>query len=400
MPQPPLPAGTPVAAPTVTDAVTTALALGWQMARLYDGSVSSNTEPKVEHDLPGLSDLPANLLVDLGLAQADVALKELGAFLGARVTLPTTGKVRKQRTEAPTEKTKIQGSILALHIELLVALTAADFRLGKAYGLGRALADTCSLTPGDEAERTRWLNHHLERHRALVLVGWLDDLKTVLEPHAGQAVADSFQRWIEWAQTVDLDKLDAEEVSHTTRVLHRSGQRWRAVLTGEKNAKDILKMDDYLTAARGLLQRAGAISASFAWQLRVPLSLAAFLIGVGVVLMFVNNSTGQVIAGLGSVAGGLGITWRSATTALGNMSVKLGESLWGAEIDVAVANSLTPMPQREYLPEVTCPRGRLRRAVRELKTGEDDAPRGASSPPLATKAQPGRAQEADAPGEE
>ena len=41
-------------------------------------------------------------------------------------------------------------TVLNLHRELLSTLTAADYRLGTAYGLGRALADTCR-SPTDQA---------------------------------------------------------------------------------------------------------------------------------------------------------------------------------------------------------------------------------------------------------
>jgi hypothetical protein len=175
-------------------AVTTAFSLGWQMARLYDGPTSSNTAPKPVDDLPGLSALPAASLVTLGLAQCDAALKRLAAFLGNGTGLPTTAPVREQVSKTPKDGDQIRTAILALHIDLLVALAAADFRLGKAYGLGRALADTCASAGDDQAARKAALQHHLEPHRALVLVGWLDDLKTVLPAHAAAAVTDSFQR--------------------------------------------------------------------------------------------------------------------------------------------------------------------------------------------------------------
>jgi hypothetical protein len=40
-------------------------------------------------------------------------------------------------------------------------------------------------------------------------------------------------------------------VTGTTQVLHRCGQRWRAILSGEKGATDLLQIGDYVTAARG-----------------------------------------------------------------------------------------------------------------------------------------------------
>jgi hypothetical protein len=354
-------------APTVFDAVTTSLALGWQMARLYTGSLSSAAEPALDEDLPGLSALPPTSLVELGLLQADNALARLLTFLPDGASLPDTAAVRAAGAENDGADDALRASILDLHVALLVDLTAADYRLGKAYGLGRALADTCSSVPGDHSEHRGALEHHLEPHRALVLVGWLDDLKTVLPGHSGQAVADSLQRWIRWAEASDLGTFDSHSITQAMRGLHRAGQRWRAVLSGEKQAQDVLATADYVVAARGAIARAGAITRSFVWQLKWPLAAATALILVGITLMFINNSTAQVVAGLGTVAGGLGITWRSAAGSLGRVSLNLGRPLWAAQIDVVVGDALTQAPQREYVAQRQSQR-RLLRAWRELRS--------------------------------
>jgi hypothetical protein len=348
------------------------------MARLYTGPLSSAAEPRLEEDLPGLSGLPAAQLVKLGLGQADVALSRLKAFLGD-AQLPTPDAVRAATEKDPPDRDAIRKAILDLHVALLIQLTAADYRLGKAYGLGRALADTCASAHGDETERRRVLEHHLEPHRALVMVAWLDDLKTVLPAHASQGVADSLQRWTLWAETVGLTTLDPKAVNDTTRVLHRCGQRWRAILSGEKDAKDLLTTSDYVSAARGTLARVGAIARSLARQLWGPLAVAAVLIGVGIWLIIANNSTAQVLAGLGTIAGGLGITWRSAAGAVGHLSLDLVRPLWEAQIDLAVATRLTPLPQRDYAPQLERPRSRVGRAWRELRTADPEAPRGVSA---------------------
>jgi hypothetical protein len=380
----PQPAGV-VSDPAVTEAVTTSLGLGWQMARLYAGQLSSNAGSELDEDLPGLSKLPAASLVELGLAQADAALGRLGAFLGGGASLPTTENVRAEVDKDRPHPGAIRKAILELHIALLVDLTAADYRLGKAYGLGRSLADTGASTRGADAVRKQALEHRLEPHRALVLVGWLDDLKSVLPAHSGQAVADSLERWVRWGEAVDLSKLDPNGVNQTARVLHRCSQRWRAILSGEKAAKDVLETGDYLTAAQRALARAGAIARSMAWRLKVPLTGALALIGVGIWLMLANHGTAQVLAGLGTVAGGLGITWHSAATSLGHVSLDLGKPLWGAEIDAVVGNRLTPEPQRDYVPDIVRPQDRWRRAWRELSTPDPKTPLG---PPTSTSTDP------------
>ncbi|MFZ1993634.1 MAG: hypothetical protein WAU75_05955 [Solirubrobacteraceae bacterium] len=378
-------------APTVTEAVTTALGLGWQMARLFAGQLSSNGKPKLDDDLPGLSKLPAASLVELGLVQADTALIELEAFLGPNTSLPGTQAVHGEVSKEPPDRNSIRQAILDLHVALLVNLTAADYRLGKAYGLGRALADTAASLQGEPAARQRALAHALEPHRALVLVGWLDDLKTVLPAHSGQAVADSLQRWVNWGQAAKLGTLDAEAVNLNARILHRCSQRWRALLSGEKQAKDVLEIGDYVTAAQGMLRRGGAIARAIAWRLKVPLTLADALIVIGIWLMFKNHSSAQVLAGLGTVAGGLGITWRSAAASVGHLSLNVGSPLWAAEIDLVVGSRLTPPPQRDYLPGLKRPASRWRRAWRELSTRDPEAPRGSPDDQNADPVQHGSA---------
>lgn len=361
----------------VTSAVTTSFAFGWQMARLYTGPLSSAAEPRLQEDLPGLSDLPAAQLVKLGLAQTDVALSRLKAFLN-NAPLPATDALRSETERSPADRDAIRKAILDLHIGVLVQLTAADYRLGKAYGLGRALADTCAPARGDEAERRRALTHHLEPHRALVIVAWLEDLKTVLPAHAGQGVADSLQCWERWAEAAGLATADPAAVSKFTNVLHRCGQRWRAILSGEKVATDLLEIGDYVSAARGTLARAAAVAGELAMRLWAALAVAAVLMAIGIWLIIANHSTAQVLAGLGTVAGGLGLTWRSAAGLIKQLSFDLVRPLWEAQIDAAVATRLTPAPQRDYLPEPQRPHGRWRRAWRELRTA--DPPSGSGTP--------------------
>ncbi len=83
-----------------------------------------------------------------------------------------------------------------------------------------------------------------------------------------------------------------------------------------------------------------------------------------------------MLAGLGTIAGGLGITWRSAAGTLGHLSLDLVRPLWDAQIDLAVATRLTPLPQRDYVPQLERPQSRLGRAWRELRTADPEAPRG------------------------
>jgi hypothetical protein len=339
------------------------------MARLYNRPLSAIAKPGLDDDLPGLSELPAAQLVKLGLEQADKALSRLNAFLGDG-RLPTTAAVRAETEKPYPDANAIRLAIFNLHVAVLVQLTAADYRLGKAYGLGRVLADTCAPVHGFETERRQALVRHLQPYRAQVIVGWLDDLKTVLPAHASEAVADSLQLWERWAGAADLASASPAVVNSTTRALHRCGQRWRAVLSGEKAATDVLEISDYVNAARGTVAQAGAIAWSLASRLWAPLAVAAALIGVGIWLIIANHSNAQVLAGLGTIAGGLGITWRSASGSLKHLSLDsldLFKPLWEAQIDQVVAARLTPAQQLDYRPQSQQPDDRWRKAWPSLE---------------------------------
>ncbi len=135
----------------------------------------------------------------------------------------------------------------AFHIELLATLTGADFRLGKAYGLGRALADVTRNPPDGASE--------LARGRVAPLAAWLRDLSTVLPPHAGHVVASSLEEWGGWAvrppgdaaqEAVDVEQLQAQ------------GRLWRSLISGEKRATQMLEISDYVAAGEKSPEEHGA----------------------------------------------------------------------------------------------------------------------------------------------
>jgi len=86
---------------------------------------------------------------------------------------------------------------------------------------------------------------------------------------------------------------------------------------------------------------------------------------VGIWLIIANHSNAQVLAGLGTIAGGLGITWRSASGSLKHLSLDsldLFKPLWEAQIDLVVAARLTPAQQRDYRPPSQHPHDPWRKA--------------------------------------
>ena len=70
------------------------------------------------------------------------ALVRLADSRGVDVPATRTAYAILKLRERVRQRDGAKFSLKAFHVDLLSTLTAADFRLGKAYGLGRALADT------------------------------------------------------------------------------------------------------------------------------------------------------------------------------------------------------------------------------------------------------------------
>ncbi len=226
----------------------------------------------------------------------------------------------------------------SLHIELLKALTVADFRLGKAYNLGRALFEvTRELQRDDVGACQELLERHLSDESLTKLIVWCVDLKSVLPEHAGQAVADSLERWRSWARQKPWEDM---EFADFTRRLRRQGERWRAILTGEKEARDLLTIATYIEAGEQLVSDAAKVAFGFAkrfWALTV---LTAVLLVGGLAVVFFGSGS-AVIGGLASIATALGISWKTTSSTLSKLSEKLSPPLWGAELDTAIAIAVT-----------------------------------------------------------
>jgi len=176
------------------------------------------------------------------------------------------------------------GAIFALHCQLLEAASTADVRLGKAYGPGRALAET-ALIPADtreEEDRVGQFRELLAAGRLVTIKDWLFDLKTVLPDHAAYAVIRSLDVWRAWAER-SLLEAGSEPARAQIRV---QGRVWRELLTGEKAGKDLLNLTHYLVAARTIARR---VVVSL-WQFKRLLELAVLAtVGVIALVLAIRN---------------------------------------------------------------------------------------------------------------
>ena len=309
--------------------VSVAFALGWQMSEVYRPDRRAIPTPPVsELDLPGISRLTEVELQRMGLDQVQAGITKLARRIThAGLELPNAERFGNS-LDADSDPATRQQTIRAFHVRLLSTLTAADFRLGKAYGLGRALADTTRDPPDYVTE--------LGRARMATLTGWVRALSSALPDHAAHPVADSMDAWSRYVSSTGRYDQD------TQAKLQPQGELWRSLLSGEKEPAAMLETDDYLHAGEGLLQRSAALAGAFLRHYWWLVALVVILFVGGIVVIAVSGSTTAVVAGAGGILASLGISWKGIGGSLGSAGAKLEEPLWEAQIDRAVYERITP----------------------------------------------------------
>jgi hypothetical protein len=327
--------------------VQTALSLGWTMADLYAQGLPGPARPlPAREHLQGVGALSGAQRALLRLDQIDAALSSLSPAIQAHgLPVPGCADLRAVQANAEVDTREREAEIRALHVVLLRRLTAVDYRLGKAYGLGRALADTCRA-PHEEAKLAR----RLGRYRLDNLRGWLNDLASALPAHSARGVLSGLTRWEAWvANLCAMPPAEgawerAEESVEAT--LRRQGELWRAVLTGEKDARDMLSVDSYLKGADTAVQRAFALMWRFLKRpaLAVPFVLLSAIAAGLLVWGVIGDGAAQLTAGIATAAATLGITWKTVEATAQKLGAALEKPLWGAELDVTVGEALTYLP--------------------------------------------------------
>jgi hypothetical protein len=378
--------------------VVSAFVLGWHMAELFHSKVPGSVRRRQASldKLAGIGELDPLSQARLLLAQVQADLEHVWRSVDGDRPQPDPGPVRSLLEADARAPGQFQAAVAALHGELLVALTAADFRLGKAYGLGRALAET-ALVP--DARNPQTFQRQFARYRLANLLEWLADLKSVFPPHAAEAVRGSLPLWAAWSQDPVLrppldqrqpwdwegedpapatvpappagralarwlrarrrqlpqgrpvDWSSAVDRESVTRALHRQGQLWCAVLSGEKDGVDLLSGDDYVRAADRLLGRLRRLLLEFLRRFWITTSLLAVLVAViAATLVFVHTAS-RVAAVVLTAAGAIGLTWKSAASGLGRVLGHVQRPLWEGELDTAVANAITRLPRERRAPD-------------------------------------------------
>ena len=134
--------------------VCAAVSLGWQMAKLYHSPVREGAaaDPRRGARLPGISGFPDATQAKWLAEQVDATVTVLLPMPPSPV-MDALGRVIGLLGDDQRNRDATLDAVFTLHCRLLESLTVADFRLGKAYGLGRSLAET-TLVPAAAAAAT------------------------------------------------------------------------------------------------------------------------------------------------------------------------------------------------------------------------------------------------------
>jgi hypothetical protein len=263
------------------------------------------------------------------------------------VTLPGTKAVLDQ-LKAPDHETKdVKLAILSLHQKLLRDLSATDFRFGKAYGLGRALAETALLPSHDNLPA---FNDQFEAYRVRTISDWLDDLKSAFPPQAAPAVRRGLAAWEEWLRPQAPEQLG--NIDGLTRLLRDQTRLWRSLLSGEKRPEDLLGPSDYVRAAQNLIRRTSGLAWNFVqgWWALLLASLLVIWITATIIVSFLHGGSQTAVA-IVAILGGLGISWKAIGATLGKMITRVEQPLWRVELAESIAVAATWVPEPPPLDE-------------------------------------------------
>ena len=229
-------------------------------------------------------------------------------------------------------------AIFTLHCRLLEALTVADFLLGKAYGLGRAIAEM-TLLPASaitDEQRQQQFRCMFEAGRLITIKDWLADLKTLLPDHTAYAVSRGLHDWQQWV----AGNGPAGDWGAARSAIRVQGRIWRELLTGEKAARDVLSLSDYLAEAR---RGTGQVIRRFWWVIAATAILAAGIICAGSYLHTIPDLV-RVVGSIAWLAGAAGLFSKAASVVLGQGVLRSEGWLWQIELDCSVAGAATCLP--------------------------------------------------------
>jgi hypothetical protein len=314
-----------------------------------DAGQDASTSPTVAYLKPP-KDLPAAQLNALLQTEIVVDLAGITAALVDDHSGDSGEKLKAIRdTPIPViSQPDFTAHVRALDEKLLEALTAAGFRLEKAYSIGRGLYPIAAQRTLEDLREVG-----VDGQLFSVVAGWLRDMKTSFATCAADTVVVTLLQWQDLA--VNSAKPAASPggggaavpavQNFNPKLLQRQGEIWRSLLSGEKAATDYLNLGDYVSAGQHLIQHYAQLARTVVVRWWVWLG-AAVVISLAVTVLAILFNQGSAVIGVGAaVLGLLGVTSATVTGAVRQALQLLQQPLWEAEITDAmiVSTSLAPV---------------------------------------------------------
>lgn len=310
--------------------VMAALALGWEMADLYAGR---GYQPAAAHP-PGTLPSAAEIGQRPDAAVERLLTLMLRALGASGAPAPSIELLRDLTME---DSATWRGALLDLHVAVTTALGAHDPAALGAYDAGRALADTCR-NPRDISE----LIDRLDAPSLLAVEGRLADLSSRFPPHSAAAVGATIAQWKAWT----AEARARENLDEVRGALARQGALWRALLIGEKDAREMLDPEMVIAASVRHASRLGTLIRGLAGAYLPAVGLLTLVSALLVYVIIVQSSIATVVAALGAMAAALIVLRKALALTVAETIEDLRPGLWGAEIDAAVAQSILRLPPR------------------------------------------------------
>jgi hypothetical protein len=330
-------------------AVQAGFVVGWRLAELYDrDELPPPREPEadapVPAHLPGASEMSEHEKAGVILDQANAALATLAATLS--VELPSLDTVHEVLDRPGHERDEVRREILSTYLAVRDRVAGASPVVATSCGLGRMLADTALLPRSTKPEM---LTERFDPYRLANAYRWLDDLSSAFPLESCGAVKASLNAWEDWVGKLPRKNgtVEPNTVNGTViRALRSQGEMWRRLISGEMIAKDLLKSDDYVAAGERLLKRARQMAGRFLlrWWPGVLALFASTGAAVWAAITYAPAGSARLAAVLFSLAGALGVSWKTVSATLGKTLSQAESSLWESEVVVAIGDAATLLP--------------------------------------------------------
>ncbi len=324
-------------APDVGDPkISAAFLLGWRIGLAHDWATQGAHVPWPDDD-PGLDDGGVRWTV----------LK--GQIAGAAQGLVGSDPLPDLGAAAPPTAQAVDDCRLAL----LQRLYTGDQFHGIAFTLGTHLEALCAGTAGSD------LPAAIPRVKLPLIA-----LASKLPPHAAHAVINSLTLWEEQLAR-HADRFDPEK-------LRQQGGVWRAVLSGDVGATDLLRLSDYIGTAEQVVARLHDFALrALRSELLLPALFIFALFAGGLLVMFLSD---KVAAGATTVVAAIGLSWKGVGQYFGRAASQGEQALWDGQLDWTIAYRATislRAPAEIAMREVVFTRPRRWFADRSTKRGRE-----------------------------